>query len=784
MGIGLSGMISGLDTDTLIKQLMSAERTKVTKVENKITKNEWLTEKWKDMNTKIYSLYTGSLSKMRTQGNYLTKKTASSNENVVKASAGANAPIGTHYVTVEAVASAQYVTGGTFTSDEKLTSKSKLADAGIAVGTKISFACGDKTAELVVDKDTTFTNLSDTCKSVGLNVNFDETRQCLYISSRQSGTENKFSITTSAENVANATARKGIYTLVGYSAMSEGDKKTFDAAMATLEATDEATINGILEKVENGIALSEDETKIKDAYTLLVDKAADNTAQKKAQETVDAGILIQLQDAIGNGTAVTVYGKELTAEEAGQLKAEAERFAKIEYERNTFQDAFGTDEVLKNTTYAEVQRILEKKAASEADETAEKLTEAEQKIYDAYGAVDETAKNTFQTNLGTYTEGVGYDTEAYAQTLATAYQATAEDQVKNFNTSEAAETAVADEKATILADESDTDVAKAKKDVLAYAKTYAQEETYLAADNALAAIGLGNIDGTAVSAGAGVGGMTVFAASDAKVTVNGAVIESSSNSISVNGLTLDLVSAKPGETISVSVSQNTDAVYDMVKQFVKDYNEVLEMLNDAYYAESARGYEPLTDEQKDAMSETEVEKWETKIKDSLLRRDNTLGSLINAMRTSLDECVNVNGKDYALSSFGICTTKYTEKGKLHIYGDQEDSDGMMYEDKLRTAIEEDPETVMEVLQTISKKLYDTMSDKMKATELSSALTFYNDKQLTKELNSYKEDLDREEDRLTEIEDRYYKQFASMETALSKLSSQSSSLASMLGMGQY
>ena len=108
---------------------------------------------------------------------------------------------------------------------------------------------------------------------------------------------------------------------------------------------------------------------------------------------------------------------------------------------------------------------------------------------------------------------------------------------------------------------------------------------------------------------------------------------------------------------------------------------------------------------------------------------------------------------------------------------------MMYEDKLRAAIEEDPDTVMEVLQSISKKLYDTMSDKMKATELSSALTFYNDKQITKELTGYKESLKKEEDRLADIEDRYYKQFASMETALSKLSSQSSSLLSMLGMGQ-
>ncbi len=107
---------------------------------------------------------------------------------------------------------------------------------------------------------------------------------------------------------------------------------------------------------------------------------------------------------------------------------------------------------------------------------------------------------------------------------------------------------------------------------------------------------------------------------------------------------------------------------------------------------------------------------------------------------------------------------------------------MLYDDKLRKAIEEDPEKVMEVLQTISNNLYNTMKDKMKATELSSALTFYNDKKLTKDLTSYKKELTKQEKRLQEIEDRYYKQFAAMETALSKLSSQSSSLASMLGLG--
>lgn len=771
MGIGLSGMISGLDTDTLIKQLMSAERTRVTKVENKITKNEWLTEKWKGLNTKIYSMYTGSLAKMKTQGNYLTKKTSTSNDKVVKATAGATAPIGTHYVTVESVASAQYVTGGTFTSAEKLTSKSKLVDAGVAAGTRISISCGDKSEELIVDENTTFAKFSETCKAAGLNVNFDEARQCLYISSRQSGTENKFSITTSMENTASAGARNSIYELAGYSTMTESEKTAFDNAMSVIEASDSASVRAVLAKAENGEKLTAEEKKIEDAYQLLSDKTAGNAAGKLAKSEIDGGITAQIKDAIRNKSAVTIYGKELTAEQATALQAEAERMAKVEYETDLFQSVYGEDELLKTKSYGELQKLKEK--------AADELTEEEQNILAAY----EAKEADFLSELGTYTEGTGYSGAGYAAYYERSLQAFAEDETKEYNGSAEAVAAFDAKKAEILAGNS-AEITAAKTELAGQIDIYADVNRFDEASDALNAIGLGNIDGSAVSAGSGAGGMTVYEANDAKVTVNGAVIESSTNNISVNGLNLELVSAAPGETISVNVSQDTDRVYDMVKQFVKDYNEVLDALNTAYYAESARGYDPLTDEQKDAMSDTEVEKWETKIKDSLLRRDNTLGSLINSMRTALNGCVTVDGKDYALSSFGICTTKYSEKGKLHIYGDQEDSEGMFYDDKLRKAIEEDPETVMEVLQKISKDLYDTMADKMKATELSSALTFYNDKQLTKELTSYKKDLSKEEDRLTEIEDRYYKQFASMETALSKLSSQSSSLASMLGMGQY
>ncbi len=98
------------------------------------------------------------------------------------------------------------------------------------------------------------------------------------------------------------------------------------------------------------------------------------------------------------------------------------------------------------------------------------------------------------------------------------------------------------------------------------------------------------------------------------------------------------------------------------------------------------------------------------------------------------------------------------------------------------AIEEDPDKVMEVFTQITGKLYDAMTDKMKSTSMSSALTFYNDKQMAKELTEYKKEKSTMEKRLKELEDRYYKQFTAMEKAMASLNSQTNSLAALMGGG--
>ena len=259
--------------------------------------------------------------------------------------------------------------------------------------------------------------------------------------------------------------------------------------------------------------------------------------------------------------------------------------------------------------------------------------------------------------------------------------------------------------------------------------------------------------------------------------------------MTVNGLTLQLsgTTANYGEdnaeTITLTVDTDVEAAYNAVKDFITSYNEILKEMNDLYYAKSARGYDPLTDEQKDAMSDSEVEKWEDKIKGALLRNDGTLGGLLSGMKSALGGSVEVNGQKYSLSSFGISTsTDYTEKGLLHIYGDTSDATYASKDDKLKAALINDPETTVKALTGIFDSLYSEMTKRMAATSMSSALTFYNDKQFTKLEDQYKKEYSKMETKLTDIEDRYYKQFTAMETAMAKLNQQQSALAGMLGSG--
>jgi flagellar hook-associated protein 2 len=349
-----------------------------------------------------------------------------------------------------------------------------------------------------------------------------------------------------------------------------------------------------------------------------------------------------------------------------------------------------------------------------------------------------------------------------------------------FSDAEAGYVAITDDNKFTSADEM---VTIARDNLASKIEAYQGMSETAGTTSALSQLGLGEITGAEIKDATGMG-MTVISAKDSQITLNGAILKGSSNTFNVNGMTFDLKAETQGQTVTLNVTNDVEAVYDSVKEFVTKYNEILKEMNELYDAPSARGYNPLTDEEREAMTEEQVEKWEKKIKDSLLRRDSTLGSLTNAMRTAMSSSVEVDGKIYSLSMFGISTSSdYKENGLLHIYGDEDDSTYSSMEDKLKKALTENPDTVIDTLTGVTQKLFDALGNKMKGSSVSSAQTFYNDKHINNQLKQYTSSISKWDEKLKDMEDKYYKQFAAMETALQKLNSQSSYLTGLFSSGQ-
>lgn len=275
---------------------------------------------------------------------------------------------------------------------------------------------------------------------------------------------------------------------------------------------------------------------------------------------------------------------------------------------------------------------------------------------------------------------------------------------------------------------------------------------------------------------------------DSKIALNGIEYTSDKNTYSINGLSItaqQVTGEDEADAITITTSTDTQGIYDKIKDFLTQYNALINEITSLYNADSAKGYEPLTDDEKDAMSDTEIAKWEEKIKDSLLRRDDSLESIMNAMTSSMSKGFEINGKKYYLSNFGIKTLGYlnapeNEQYAYHIDGDEDDASTSGNADKLMAAITSAPDTVVAFMQKLATSLYDAVGDKMKSTTLSSAYTVYNDKEMASEYSDYTDIIKKWEEKLQEKEDYYYNKFSAMETALSKLNSQSSSLSGLLG----
>lgn len=299
---------------------------------------------------------------------------------------------------------------------------------------------------------------------------------------------------------------------------------------------------------------------------------------------------------------------------------------------------------------------------------------------------------------------------------------------------------------------------------------------------------LGGDEGLLASLGlSAASGASKIDGRDAEITLNGAKFNSSTNVFEINGLTITAMQeTEPGKSVTVTTANDTEGIYDMIKNFFKEYNSVINEMDKLYNAESAKGYEPLTDDEKYAMSEKEVEDWEEKIKSSLLRRDSNLSSISASFKQIMLAGVEVNGKKMYLSDFGINTMGYfeaedNERNAYHIDGDPDDANVSGNADKLGAMIAKDPDTVVSFFVGLSRNLYAEMDEMSKAVkDYRSYGNFYDDKKMKSDYDSYTSKIADLEEKLTAYEDQLYAKFGAMETALAKMQSNSSAVTSLLG----
>ncbi|MGN0242245.1 MAG: flagellar filament capping protein FliD [Candidatus Weimeria sp.] len=291
------------------------------------------------------------------------------------------------------------------------------------------------------------------------------------------------------------------------------------------------------------------------------------------------------------------------------------------------------------------------------------------------------------------------------------------------------------------------------------------------------------------------------AGKDAEITLGGVDYTSSTNNFSINGLNIQALATTDSD-ITVTTQTDTQGIYDKVKDFISSYNDLINDLTDRYNAESSGSYEPLTDDEKSEMSDSEVEKWEKKIKTGLLRRDSTLETIMSTLTSGMmatyydddDATMDIDGKQtlkdgvtsakkYSLATYGIMTKGILQSAtnrqyEYHIDGDEDDDSVSSNTDKLMTAITEDPDKVVDLMKNITNNLSRNLKKQMSATSLRSVFTVYNDKEMASEYSSYTELINTWTTRLNDMQDSYYQKFSKMESTLQSLQSSTSSISGL------
>lgn len=264
------------------------------------------------------------------------------------------------------------------------------------------------------------------------------------------------------------------------------------------------------------------------------------------------------------------------------------------------------------------------------------------------------------------------------------------------------------------------------------------------------------------------------------------------NTFDVDGMSITLKgtfeAASTDDAVSFTTTSDADKIVDAINSMVKDLNDILKNVHDSYstlpnYKSDNSRYEPLSDSDKDDMSDSAIEKYEEKAKQGILFGDSDLSSLYSKLVSAISPGGTASA---TLSKMGI-TTSYSD-GVTSVTVDEE---------ALRSALSNDPDSVRDafvsttgvggLMTNVSKVVSDyaatTGATKgilvEKAGSTYSALSLLNNT-LQDQIDNYDEQISKWQDKLSDKIDYYTKMFTRLETLTNQMNSQSSMLSGLMG----
>ena len=698
---------------------------------------------------------------MRLASAYKGKSAKSSDETKATVKADSTAPIGAQKLEVTQVAQAGYLTGAKIVTKngKAATAQTTLDALGITGSTTLSVEAGGKTNKVTISASDTIQKAVEKFREAGLNASFDKESQRFFLSSKESGAAGDFKIT--AENLSSIA---GSELKIGADEYAN-NYSTAQQLGITQEVELSVKVNGKVQKVT--IDPTDEIFKIVGKFKAIGLNASFNEGSHKLILTQDSGEDVEFELISNNSAQENAY-------QALGLKGEnATRYTSL---GNDALDALGLLVGDASSGKTNVKGI-EGYAIAAGDVLAENDT----KLSDLGITDDVSLKikvNGEEKTINLNTDNEGNPSEDKIFMLIGKLEAAGVKAKFDQDSHRIVLAQYTDGEPDIelVADDATSKALWQKLGLMD--SENGVTKTFTDPDNkTLEAMGLPAVKEHR-------GGAVKIDGQDAMILLNGAEFTSKDGNFSINGLSISALQKTDG-AITINTTVDSQSIYDSIKSFFKEYNELIKEMDTLYNADNAKGYEPLTDEEKDELTDTEVEKWEKKIKDSLLRRDQTLGSVSEILKNALSKTYTINGKSFSLSSFGISTQSYMSAGKnekyvYHIDGDADDSLTKNNTDKLMAAINEDPDSVADFFSQLIKGTYEALDTKMKSSSMSSAYVVYNDKQITSDLKEYDEKLKKWEDKVQYYEDFYFKKFSGMEKALAQLQSSQNSLSMLLG----